>query len=131
MDAEQENVAAAMRRITDAWLQKRVEDLAANVHDDVVMVLPGFSGRTRGRAVLLAGFQDFCEKATVHQFREDEHQVDVVGNTAVVTVAYEMVYELPAQKYRATGRDLWVFEKQGSRWLAVWRTMLDVNETAA
>jgi len=30
-----------------------------------------------------------------------------------------------------TGRDLWVFQKQGRGWIAVWRTMLDLEENAA
>jgi len=28
-------------------------------------------------------------------------------------------------------RDLWVFEKHSDAWVAVWRTMLDLNETPA
>jgi hypothetical protein len=34
-------------------------------------------------------------------------------------------------RYRATGRDLWVFERHGDSCLAVWRTMLDMQENAA
>ena len=35
--------------------------------------------------------------------------VDVVGETAVVSFAFAMVYERDGASYRATGRDLWVF----------------------
>jgi len=120
-----------MRQINDAWLASRIEDLAAMVHDEMVMVFPGFAGRIQGRAAFLAGFRDFCENATIRQFREGEHQIDLAGETAVVNFGYEMLYERSAEQYRVTGRDLWVFQKHGAAWLAVWRTMLDLNETAA
>lgn len=35
------------------------------------------------------------------------------------------------ERYCATSRDLWIFQQQGHAWLAVWRTMLDLNENAA
>jgi hypothetical protein len=49
----------------------------------------------------------------------------------VVTFRYEMVYERSGGRFRSTGRDLWVFQSQGRAWIAVWRTMLDMEETAA
>jgi hypothetical protein len=120
-----------MREINKAWLAGRIEDLAPMVHDRIVMVFPGFAGRVQGREVFLAGFRDFCQTATVRQFKEGEHQIDVAGQTAVVNFEYEMLYERSAEQYRVTGRDLWVFEKHGAAWLAVWRAMLDMSETAA
>ena len=57
--------------------------------------------------------------------------MDVVGETAVVSFGYQMVYERSGSRYRVTGRDLWVFQKQGGAWIAVWRTMLDTDENPA
>jgi hypothetical protein len=130
-DARDTDVAATMRSMNDAWLGGRLDDLAARVHPDVVMVLPGFAGRVQGRDALLAGFRDFCDNARVHAFHERETQIDVTGRTAVVSVAYEMVYERAAAKYHATGRDMWVFEHHPEGWIAVWRAMLDMHESAA
>ena len=95
------------------------------------MVFPGFVGRVQGRDALVAGFEDFRDNARLVDFRESEIDVDVAGHTAVVTFLYEMVYERSGQRYRATGRDMWIFERRGPEWLAVWRTMLDVQETPA
>jgi hypothetical protein len=39
-----------------------------------------------------------------------------------------MVYERSDKSYHATGRDLWVFSENEGEWLAVWRTMLDLDE---
>lgn len=131
MSDERERVAGTMRQITDAWLAGRVDDLGPMVHDEIVMVIPGFAGRVQGRETFVAGFRDFCENAKIRDFREREQQIDVVGDTAVVNFDYEMLYERSAAQYRVTGRDLWVFAKQGAEWLAVWRTMLDLSETPA
>jgi hypothetical protein len=55
----------------------------------------------------------------------------VVGDTGVVSFGYEMVYERSGKRNRATGRDLWVFVRQGGEWVAIWRTMLDLAEQPA
>jgi uncharacterized protein (TIGR02246 family) len=129
--ADRESAAAAMDRINRSWLDRRPGDLAALFHPDVTMALPGFAGRVRGRDALVAGFEDFCRNAAVHDYRESDRQIDVAGDAAVATFRYEMVYERAGAKYRATGRDLWVFVRQGGEWLAMWRAMLDAQEAPA
>jgi ketosteroid isomerase-like protein len=128
-ESVRDDVATAMRQINQAWLGSQLHDLAPRLHPEIVMVLPGFSGRIQGRDALLAGFTDFCQNAAVHEYCEHDRQVDVAGDTAVVSSRYEMVYERSGARYRASGRDLWVFQKQGTQWIAVWRTMLDLEET--
>ena len=127
----QEAVATTMRRINRVWLDGNVEALAPMVDPDIVMVFPGFSGRIQGREQFLAGFRDFCENARVHEFHDLDYESDVVGDTAVVTFRFEMTYERSGERYRSTGRDLWVFRDQGSGWIAVWRTMLEMQEQIA
>jgi ketosteroid isomerase-like protein len=130
-ESKRENAAAAMRQINQAWLHGEIEDLASIMHPEIVMAFPDFAGSQQGREGLLAGFRDFRENATIHEFREHDHHVDVAGDTAVVTFRYEMVYERSGKRYRSTGRDLWVFQKEGRTWIAVWRTMLDMQENEA
>src|SRR5439155_19582105 len=130
-ESKREDAATAMRQINQAWLNGQVEELAPMVHSEIVTVLPDFAGRIQGREDFLAGFRDFRQNATIQEFREHDHQVDVAGDTAVVTFRYDMVYERSGKRYHATGRDLWVFQNQGSAWIAVWRTMLDMEEKTA
>jgi hypothetical protein len=130
-ESERQRVADVMRAINEAWLDGRVDDMAPALHSEIVMMLPGFSGQVRGREPFLAGFRDFIQNATIHEFHEHDHQIDVVGDTAVMTFTYEMLYTRSAERYRASGRDLWIFQQQGAAWVAVWRTMLDLNETPA
>ena len=120
-----------LRRISRAWLEGRPRELTELFHQDIVMVLPGFAGRVQGRDQMVNGFVDFCTNAKVHAFDEDEPQVDVIGQSAVASVAFKMVYERAGQRFRCTGRDLWVFTHERGEWLAIWRTMLDVTEEPA
>jgi hypothetical protein len=130
-ESKSDGAAETMRQINQAWLNGRVEHLAPMVHPEIVMVFPGFTGRVQGRETFLAGFRDFCQNARIHEFREQDHQADIAGDVTVVTFRYDMVYERSGKRYRSTGRDLWVFLKQGRAWIAVWRTMLDMEENAA
>jgi nuclear transport factor 2 (NTF2) superfamily protein len=129
-ESKRESAAAAMRQINQAWVNGRVEDLAPMVHSDIVMVFPDFAGRIKGRKDFLAGFHDFCQNATIQEYREHDQQVDVTGDTAVITFRYEMIYQRSGERYRSTGRDLWVFQEDGT-WIAVWRAMLEMKEDAA
>jgi Domain of unknown function (DUF4440) len=124
-------VADAMHAINQAWLEKRVDDMTPALDPEIVMVFPGFSGRMQGREPFLAGFRDFVQSAAIHEFHDRGQQVDVVGDTAVITFPYEMQYSRSGERYRVTGRDLWIFRKRGAVWIAVWRAMLDLNETPA
>jgi len=120
-----------MRQINRIWLDGQVDDIATMVHTEIAMVVPGFARRIQGREEFLAGFHDFCHNASIHEFRDYDHQVDVAGDTAVVTFLYDMIYERHGERYRSTGRDLWVFQNQDRAWIAVWRTMLDMEEQPA
>jgi uncharacterized protein (TIGR02246 family) len=129
--AMREAVSAAMQRINRTWLDGRPADLVPLLHPDMTLVFPGFAGRAEGREAIVASFADFCGNATVHEYREANHQADVIGDTAVVSFTYDMVYETSGKRNRATGRDLWVFQRQAGEWIAVWRTMLYLAEQPA
>ena len=129
-DPATETVLDAMTAINRTWLERRPQELASRFHPDITIVFPGFQGRTRGRDAAVAGFVEFCAAAEVLEYREVDPQAEVVGDTAVVSVRYEMLYTLGGTRYQAAGRDLWVFARHGEDWLAVWRTMLETTEQA-
>jgi hypothetical protein len=120
-----------MRQINQAWLTGRVQDLAPMVHPEIVMVFPDFAGKIQGREDFLAGFRDFCQNATIEEYSELDQQVDVAGDSAVITFRFEMVYRRSGERHRSTGRDLWVFQNHDGAWIAVWRAMLEMTENAA
>jgi hypothetical protein len=128
---DREAVLETMARINQLWRAGRIDELRPVIHPAIVMVLPGFSGRTHGRDQFLEGFRQFYQTATIHDFREIDMSADSTSGTAVVTFRFEMVYERKHERFRATGRDFWVFQRDATAWVAVWRTMLDLDETAA
>ena len=121
--------ADTMRRINQTWLSGRVDDLTPMLHKDIVMVFPGFAGQMQGQDSFLAGFRDFCENARIAEFHEHDFQVNVIGETAIATFRFEMIYERGGERSRSTGRDVWVFQKDNGNWIAVWRAMLNLEET--
>jgi hypothetical protein len=120
----------AIKRINRVWLDGKVDALAPLIDPAIVMAFPGFTGRIHGREEFLSGFRDFCENAQVHEFHDHDYESDVVGGTAVVTFRFDMIYDRSGERYRSTGRDLWIFRSQDSAWIAVWRTMLEIEEQA-
>ena len=129
--ADRQAVAEALRRINEAWLQGRPVDIGPLIHPEITFVVPGFAGRIQGAESFIAGFDDFCRNARLHSFEESDNQVDVVGDTAMASFRFDMVYERDGTAYRATGRDLWIFARLGSDWRAVWRTMVEAHEEPA
>jgi hypothetical protein len=128
VELARQQVSEVLRRINQAWRDGRPDDLRPLFHPGVVMAYPGFAGQAEGREALLAGFADFCETARVHAFEESGHRIDVAGRTAVASFVFAMTYERDGQRYRSSGRDLWVFAEEAGQWLAVWRTMLDLKD---
>lgn len=131
MTTPTDEVHAALDRIYRAWRENRPGDLTPLFHPDLVMVFPGFAGRSVGRDALVAGFEQFCTQATVIEHKESDRQIDVVGDVAVASYCYDMVYQLGGGRYHATGRDLWVFHRTDGEWLAVWRAMPEMVENPA
>jgi hypothetical protein len=130
-EADARAVADVLAQIDRAWLQGRPRDVAPLLHPEITMVLPGWAGRVEGRDANVAGFVDFCENAGVEAYNPGEPQVDVAGDTAVASFAFEMVYARDGARWRCTGRDVWVFGRVDGQWLATWRTMLDITEEPA
>ena len=125
------NVGESLRRINEAWLSRRPEKMKPMLDEKIVMIYPGFVGRSEGQEAFIAGYVDFCEQALMISYQESDLQIDVVGATAVASYAFEMSYERKGDKYLSRGRDLWIFTRKQDEWVAVWRTMLDLTEEPA
>ena len=125
------NVGESLRRINEAWLSRRPEEMKPILDEKIVMIYPGFVGRLEGQEAVIAGYVDFCEQALMISYQESDLQIDVAGATAVASYAFEMSYERKGDKYLSRGRDLWIFTRKQDEWVAVWRTMLDLTEEPA
>jgi ketosteroid isomerase-like protein len=126
--ADTTEIAETLRRIDDAWLARTPRALVEFFDENIVMALPGFSGRVEGRDAIIAGFVDFCDNARVLRYERSEPQLDTVDDTCIATYTFEMEYEREGSRYLSSGRDLWVLRREKDGWKAVWRTMLDLME---
>ena len=129
MNQLESEVRETITAINQAWRTGRVREMAAYIHPDIVMKFPKFSGQIAGREKLLASFEEFCANARVIEHTETDLQIEVVGNCAIVSFHFVMLYERPAYRELSSGRDLWVFQRESGRWLAIWRTLVDVVES--
>ncbi|MEK6321765.1 MAG: nuclear transport factor 2 family protein [Acidobacteriota bacterium] len=119
-----EEVWQLIQQLNDAWAKGRPEELASFFREDIVMVHPDFTQRTEGRDACVASYVDFCSQAAITGLTLGEISVDVFGDTAVATYAYEISYELGGERFDDKGRDIFVFSRDKNRWQAVWRTMI-------
>lgn len=123
-DAARSAVAAAYARLSEAWRNARYDELAAMLDEHVVMALPGFTGRVEGRDALVEGYRQFLTRATITHYDEGPAEVEVWGDTALVTCRWEMRWLDAGEENRAAGHETFVFRRPaGGEWRAVWRTM--------
>jgi len=115
--------------ISHAWQTGRTADMAPYFHPNIVMKYPKFKGEAIGKEKILAGFEEFYKNARVLEYGESDQQIDIIDNCAVVSYNFNMLYERTNYRERSVGRDLWIFQRESNRWLAVWRTLVDLTET--
>ena len=109
------------------WVERHLDHLSQHCWEDVVLVLPGGTGRVQGRDAVVASFRDFTTTCELLEWSDRDWHVDHCGATAVVSYVFTMKYRRAGEVWRATGRDLYVLE-QKSGWQIAWRTMLDIQE---
>jgi ketosteroid isomerase-like protein len=117
------DVQQALEWINESWRSGQMDRLADAIHPDMVIVGPGYQELARGRDACVASYRAFLSSAIVRAYRESDLTVRVWGNVAVATYAWEMDYEQGGRLHREKGTDLFVFERAGERWLAVWRAV--------
>lgn len=129
-EAARAEVSRILAAINTAWLEGRLDDLAAHVDPEIAMALPDFSGTITGKDAFVSGFREFLDTSRILAFDVSERSVDLCGPVAVASFRYSLLYEREGHTRRATGRDLWVFAHRGDAgWRAVWRTQVDASES--
>jgi hypothetical protein len=118
-----DDVRQVLERINDAWRSGRLDDLGNSFHADMVIVGPGYQELARGREACVASYREFLRASAVRAYRESKLALREWGGAAVATYEWEMDYEQGGRLHREVGTDLFVFERQGEKWLAVWRAI--------
>ena len=117
-------IRKAVEEINASWLQGRTEDLAGCFHENIQMVAPGLQIIGRGKAAVIGSYADFVGRAEIHDFKTEEPQISVWGDTGVAGYGFEIDWEENGKRKKDLGQEVFVFRRESGLWLAVWRLML-------
>ena len=123
MNVEDE-IHGIVRKINEAWLERRPADLAHFLHDEIVVAPPGFEGHVQGRQAAVDSYEQFAAAATVHAADFDEPDVQAWEDTAVATYRYTLDYSMGGARNHDTGWDVLVLRRAAGTWRVVWRTII-------
>jgi ketosteroid isomerase-like protein len=124
---DQQEIRRTLHALNQAWVEGHPDQIANFLHAQVVFVSPDLKQRGVGREDCVASYVDFSSQAKIHSFNESAHAIDVIGDAAVATYAFEIHYEMNGKTFRETGHDLFVFTREGGEWKVVWRTLLGMK----
>ena len=124
MSTTTDDVRRTLDALNAAWLERRFTDLGAYFDEHVVMRGPTLVELVRGREALVKSYADFMTRSEITEYTESGHAVDQWGDTAVARFDWSMAWTQAGKTDRGSGQDLFVFQRQGDRWVAVERVML-------
>lgn len=124
MPTIEESIKELIRNMNAAWLAGRIEDLYPYFSENVVLAPPAGGERIVGRDAMVESFRQYTEQATTHHFEEMALLVDIVDETAVATLQFNVRYQFEGQEYDEIGKEILVLRRSGPGWQIVWRTQI-------
>ena len=118
------DLIAFMAAMDRCWIERRPDDLADYIADDVVMVAPGGQNRFEGLAAAIDSYRAFMDHARVERYATSGHVVTIRGDSAVVEYDWEMGWESDGASFDATGREILVLASRDGHWRVIWRTQI-------
>ena len=118
-DPVKNEVWETLRRLNDCWTKGDGKELVDYFHENMVAITPSDRERRVGKADCVAGWVGFAKMAKTHYWHEIDPQIQIYGNTAVVTYYFDMAFEMNGQLIKMGGRDMFVFAKEDGKWWAV------------
>ncbi len=118
-----DEIRQLMKKINQAWLQGRPQELKAYFHPDIQFVGPNLVTLGAGREICIDSYQDFLNQAVIKKYTESEYDIQIWESTAIASYTFNIEYDMKGKPQRDTGKDLFVFAVDLGKWLAVWRLM--------
>ncbi|MCL2076122.1 MAG: nuclear transport factor 2 family protein [Betaproteobacteria bacterium] len=118
-DPVKQEIWTRLRALNDAWTKGNPDDLAEFFHSDMLAITPTDRLRREGRAACVAGWKEFASATRIHSWEETEPVIHVYGNCAVVAYYFEISFDMGGQTFNTSGRDMFFFVQEGSKWWAV------------
>jgi hypothetical protein len=102
-DGEQEAVWEVMQAINRAWVHGRPDEMEPHLHPDMVIVTSDVEYRADGRDACIDTYKDFCKRATIQDYKEDQPNVDIFDEQAVVIYQFDSSISATSWKAKSTG----------------------------
>jgi len=101
---------------TEGWSEEKFRQY---IHTDAVAIVPTALGRLEGKEAYVAGWRGFTESATIHEWKETSHRVQLYAREkcAVVTYLFSVTFTMGGQWQTMKGRDMIFLVKVGRQWL--------------
>jgi len=115
-DSEKNEVWAFVRAMNDAWTTEKGERLREYFHPRMVAITPVDRLRRKGSAKCIEGWQGFAQATTIHSWREEDPDIEIFGETAIVTYYYNMEVTMGPNRLNLSGRDMLTVRKESDRW---------------
>jgi len=109
--------------INTAWTAGRAGEIGQWFDPQAVIVGPHFERAASGREACVAGYVDFSAHAEIDSFEVLNKHVDVIGDTAIVSYGFRMVYRMRGAIREDRGTDIFVLRNSESGWRVVWRML--------
>ncbi len=108
-----------LQSLNECWTKGDGANLKNFFHEDMVAITPMDHYRREGKEQCIAGWVGFAESAKILSWKENDPQIQLFNDTAIVTYYYDMSYETDGQTVDTGGRDMFVFVKENDKWMAV------------
>jgi ketosteroid isomerase-like protein len=117
--ATKDEVIAFIKALNETWTKGDGGALRNYFHPNMVAITALDQDILYGRDACLASWQGFARSAQIRRWEEIEPQVQLYGNTAIVTYYWDLAYEMDGESASFGGRDMFVLVKENGRWQAV------------
>jgi hypothetical protein len=128
MSAKTSDAAELMETIQKAWTVGDWETLGNCFHESMVIEDLKGGQRVNGREDCVDTYRQFMQNAELQHFQMGDVKVSETADTAVAHCTFAIDYEMHGERFQELGRDLFVLQREGERWYAVWRTLLPEDE---
>lgn len=118
-DSARCEVWTVLKELNDCWTKGDATNLSNFFHKDMVAITPTDRERREGRDACIAGWAGFAQMAKISRWIENDPQIQLYGNTAIVTYYFDMEFEMGGQRIQMGGRDMFVFVMENGKWWAV------------
>ena len=115
-DPQKAEVWKFVRALNDSWTKGKGERLPEYFHPRMVAITPVEKFRLKGAAQCIAGWQEFAQNTTIHSWRENDPDIELFGDTAVVTDYYVMDVTIGPNRLNLSGRDMMTLKQESGRW---------------